>query len=99
MEAMIQTGKVRIPILPKARIFINRTPEVKCQPSVDIKIPEIGSAGPVKVGTLLEPIRQIIKHPDRNRLLAEFFKDYNIKSNSFHTFFCLKLWIQMYETR
>ena len=73
---MIQTSKVHIPIVPKTRIFINRKPEIKCKPGVDIKIPERGSAGPIKIGTLLDPIRQIIKHPDRNRLLADFFKDY-----------------------
>ena len=80
METLIQTRKIHIPLVPKTRIFINRKPEAKpeiqCQPKVDIKIPERGSAGPIKIGTLLEPIRQIIKHPDRNRLLAEFFKDY-----------------------
>ena len=76
METMIQTRKVHIPLVPKTRIFINRPLEINCPPSVDIKIPERGSTGPVKIGTLLEPIRQIINHPDRNRLLAEFFKDY-----------------------
>jgi hypothetical protein len=80
METMIQTRKVHIPLVPKTRIFINRKPEAipqtECQPRVNIEIPERGSTGPVKIGTLLEPIRQIINHPDRNRLMAEFFKDY-----------------------
>ena len=87
METMTQTSKVHkvnIPLVPKTRIFINRPLEINCPPSVEIKIPasaeikmpERGSNGPVKIGTLLEPIRQIINHPDRNRLMAEFFKDY-----------------------
>jgi hypothetical protein len=76
METMIQTSKVHMPIVPKTRIFINRPLDINCQPSVEIKLPQRGSTVPVKIGTLLEPIRQIINHPDRNRLLAEFFKDY-----------------------
>lgn len=38
--------------------------------------PGIKSSGPVRVGKLLEPLRQIIGHPDRNRLMAELFRDY-----------------------
>ena len=72
METMIQMGTIGIPTLPlrERRVHITRTPEVK------ISMPERGSTGPVRVGKLLEPIQQIINHPDRNRLLAEFFKDY-----------------------
>ena len=66
---MIQTGTIGIPTL-RRRVQIERTPRIK------ISMPERGSAGPVRVGKLLEPIQQIINHPDRNRLLAEFFKDY-----------------------
>ena len=32
-----------------------------------------GSRGPVHISELLNPILEISKHPDRNRLLAEFF--------------------------
>lgn len=40
-----------------------------------IKLPPRGTTGPVHISKLLEPLQQIIRHPDRNRLLAEFFKD------------------------
>lgn len=41
----------------------------------EIKLPPRGTTGPVHISKLLEPLQQIIRHPDRNRLLAEFFKD------------------------
>lgn len=31
---------------------------------------------PVRVGAILEPLQQIIDHPDRDRIMARFFKDY-----------------------
>ncbi len=31
--------------------------------------------GLVRIGYLLEPLRQIINHPDRDRLIARFFED------------------------
>ena len=40
-----------------------------------IKLSPRGTTGPVHISKLLEPLQQIIRHPDRNRLLAEFFKD------------------------
>lgn len=40
-----------------------------------IKLPPRETTGPVHISKLLEPLQQIIRHPDRNRLLAEFFKD------------------------
>ncbi|WP_240058284.1 hypothetical protein [Bacteroides uniformis] len=40
-----------------------------------IKLPPRGTTGPVHVSALLEPLQRIIEHPDRNRLLAEFFKE------------------------
>lgn len=40
----------------------------------DPLIPEHVRGGePKSIGSLMKPIRQIIKHPDRNRLLADFF--------------------------
>ncbi|WP_368339486.1 hypothetical protein [Parabacteroides goldsteinii] len=41
----------------------------------EIKLPPRGTTGPVHISKLLEPLQQIIHHPDRNRLLAEFLKD------------------------
>jgi len=51
----------------------------ECPPEVKIKIPGRGRTGPIRVGKLIEPIREIIIHPDRNRLMAELFKDYKRK--------------------
>ncbi len=31
---------------------------------------------PVRIGAILAPIQQIINHPDRDRIMAIFFKDY-----------------------
>lgn len=31
---------------------------------------------PVRVGEVLEPLQQIVDHPDRDRIMALFFKDY-----------------------
>ena len=40
------------------------------------KLPGRGATGPVPVSTLLNPVLEICNHPDRNRLLAEFFREY-----------------------
>ena len=45
------------------------------EPEPAIKLPPRGTTGPVHISTLLNPILDICRHPDRNRLLAEFFKD------------------------
>jgi hypothetical protein len=42
----------------------------------NISVPERGTTGPIPIGQVMEPIRRIIAHPDRNRLMAEFFKRY-----------------------
>lgn len=49
---------------------------VKETPVIKINIPEKGFTGPFRISKLLEPVQQIIDHPDRNRLMAELFKDY-----------------------
>lgn len=38
-----------------------------------VKFPPRGTTGPVHISTLLNPILEICHHPDRDRLLAEFF--------------------------
>ena len=43
------------------------------EPKPAIKFPSRGPAGPVHISTLLNPILEICHHPDRDRLLAEFF--------------------------
>lgn len=40
-----------------------------------VEIPCRRITEPVPIGTLLEPLQKIIGHPDRNRLLAAFFKE------------------------
>ncbi|WP_302536507.1 hypothetical protein [Phocaeicola coprophilus] len=45
------------------------------EPEPTIKLPPRGTTGPLHISTLLNPILEICRHPDRNRLLAEFFKD------------------------
>jgi hypothetical protein len=69
MERMISTNRVGMPI-PQRKVPVGKTPEI------EIIMPGRGTTGPVRIGRLLEPIKQIINHPDRNRLMAELFKDY-----------------------
>lgn len=45
------------------------------EPEPAIKLLPRGTTGPLHISTLLNPILEICRHPDRNRLLAEFFKD------------------------
>ena len=42
------------------------------EPNPVVKFPPRGT-GPVHISTLLNPILEICHHPDRDRLLAEFF--------------------------
>lgn len=56
---------VTIPV-PKKRIIRIEKP--------GIKLPADGTGSPVHISTLLDPIMEISGHPDRNRLLAEFFR-------------------------
>lgn len=69
MERMISTGTLGV-FVPPPKIPAKNTPEI------EITMPERGTTGPVRIGKLLEPLQQIINHPDRNRLMAELFKDY-----------------------
>ena len=43
------------------------------KPEPTIKFPPRGTTGPMHISTLLNPILDICRHPDRDRLLAEFF--------------------------
>lgn len=69
MERMISTNRVGIHI-PQRKVPVEKAPEI------EMIMPGRGTTGPVRIGRLLEPIGQIIDHPDRNRLMAELFKDY-----------------------
>ena len=42
-------------------------------PEPTAKFPPRERSGPVHISTLLDPVLEICSHPDRNRLLAEFF--------------------------
>ena len=56
---------------------VSNTPSTKRKqtvPDPDLSVPERGATGPVPIGQVMEPLQRIIEHPDRNRLLAEFFK-------------------------
>lgn len=69
MERMISISTIGIPI-PQRKVPVEKTPEI------EIIMPGRGTTGPVRIGKLLEPLRQIINHPDRSRLMAELFRDY-----------------------
>ena len=43
------------------------------EPEPAVRFPPRGTTGPVHVSTLLNLILEICHHPDRDRLLAEFF--------------------------
>ena len=43
------------------------------KPEPAIRLPPRGTAGAVHVSTLLDPVLKICRHPERDRLLAEFF--------------------------
>lgn len=70
MERMISTGTLGV-FVPSPK-----NSRQKNIPEIEITMPERGTTGPVRIGKLLEPLQQIINHPDRNRLMAELFKDY-----------------------
>ena len=54
---------------------VTRRPKVHV-PQSSIKLSPRGTIGPVHISKLLSPIQEICRHPDRNRLLAEFFSEY-----------------------
>ena len=54
---------------------VTRRPKVHV-PQPAIKLPPRGTTGPVHISKLLNPVLEICRHPDRNRLLAEFFSEY-----------------------
>lgn len=50
---------------------VRRKRNVRPEPAT--RFPPRGTAGPVHVSTLLDPVLKICRHPERDRLLAEFF--------------------------
>lgn len=59
-----------------AAIHSSKEADATMAPDPDLSVPERGTTGPVPIGDVMEPIRRIIAHPNRNRLMAEFFKRY-----------------------
>lgn len=45
------------------------------EPEPAVKFPPRGTTGPVHISTLLNPILEISRHPDRNRLLVQLFSE------------------------
>jgi len=69
MERVISIMDIPIPVYKKKNLPIQSS-------ETGIAIPQSNDNEPVRISKLLEPVRQIINHPDRNRLMAELFKDY-----------------------
>lgn len=69
MERMIHINTI-----PVAKSTKRVPADEEC--AMEIRIPGRGATGMVRIGSIIKPIQQIINHPDRNRLMAELFKDY-----------------------
>lgn len=75
MRPFIQTTATAPMPMPRTRVPRIHIEKKIIVPDPVIKLPPRGATGPVPIGTLLEPLQQIFNHPNRNRLLAELFKD------------------------
>lgn len=60
----------RMPLPPK-----NHRPIKVAASDLILRLPPRGERGTMSIGELLEPLQHIIRHPDRNRLLADYFDD------------------------
>ena len=67
---MIQTFIPSAPMAPMQMPMVRRKRVKVTEP--EIKLPPRGS-GPVHISEFINPIREICRHPDRERLLAEYF--------------------------
>lgn len=75
MRQFVQTtGTMPLP-MPRPRVPRTSIEKKIITPDPVMKLPPRGTTGPVPIGALLEPLQHIFNHPNRNRLLAEFFKD------------------------
>lgn len=72
---MEQQAIMASPVIPMTRPAPVRIRKITPPATPSVKLPSRGTTGPVPLFALLEPLQQIISHPDRNRLLAEFFKE------------------------
>lgn len=75
LKSMEQQAIMASPVAPMTRPVPARIRKITPPAKPFIKLPPRGTTGPVPVSALLEPLQRIIHHPDRNRLLAEFFKE------------------------
>lgn len=75
-QAILTTGSMPPMQMPRPRLPKTSIDRRITTPEPVMKLPPRGSTGPVPIGTLLEPLQQLFRHPDRNRLLAELFKDF-----------------------
>ena len=71
--ASVPMAPMQMPVVRRRRVKVTEP---------EIKLPPRGSRGPVHISELLNPILEISKHPDRNRLLAEFFNQWTSQENN-----------------
>jgi hypothetical protein len=75
MEPNIQlTGGELVAVRAWRRTLPGKPAKPVRVPAPDLSVPERGTTGPIPIGDVMNPIRRIIAHPDRNRLIAEFFR-------------------------
>lgn len=71
----LRTVQPSAQLVPAARQQTIEFPQAR-MPEHDFGVPERGTTGPVPIGQVMEPLERIIAHPDRNRLITEFFRRY-----------------------
>ncbi len=70
MDTRIATSAPAAPSIPPHPV-----PPVQHPQEHILQFPPRSRHGPTSIGELLHPLQRIIRHPDRNRLLADFFKE------------------------
>lgn len=68
---MNQAIITRAPMAPMQMPMVRRKRVKVAEP--EIKLPPRGSRGVMHISELVNPILEICRHPDRERLLAEYF--------------------------
>lgn len=67
------TAMSAIPAIPAT--FMQPVLDTAKVETADFRLPARGTCGPIAVGELLQPLRCIVRHSERDRLLAEYLKD------------------------
>lgn len=70
MNTRTATGAPAAPNIPRHPV-----PTVQHPPENTRQLPPRSARSPTPIGELLHPLQRILRHPDRNRLLADFFKE------------------------